>query len=151
MKSIKWIIVSFVFFASCAIEPVPVNYGEDECFLCRMTIMDHRYGTEIVTDKGKVYKFDSIECLVEFYEENQGGEEEFSLVLFTPFDQPGKLVNAYESHVLHSKALPSPMGMYLTAFESQATAMSFKEQYEGKVYCWEGLTENFNVLKLAGR
>jgi copper chaperone NosL len=115
-----------------------------------MTIMDHRYGTEVVSDKGKVYKFDSIECLVEFLEDRKNGEESFSLILCTPYDQPGKLVDATQSHVLHSKGLPSPMGMYLTAFEDEATAMSFKGIHGGKVYCWEGLNENFQVIRLRG-
>ncbi len=136
--------------AACAVEPEPIHYGEDNCVHCQMTIMDHRYGTEIVTDKGKVYKFDSVECLVEFLQEKEGGEEAFSLVLFTPYDQPGKLVNAYESHVLHSRNLPSPMGMFLSAFETEATAMSYKESHGGKVYCWEGLRENFEVLRVVG-
>jgi copper chaperone NosL len=75
---------------------------------------------------------------------------EYRYVLFTPFDQPGKLVDAYSCHVLHSKDLPSPMGMFLTAFETEATAMNFKETYGGKVYCWEGLLENFKVIRWSG-
>ena len=139
------------FTFSCSIQPEPILYGEDNCVACQMTIMDRRYGTEIVTDKGKVYKFDSIECLVEFIEENENKGTEFTLVLFTPFDQPGKLVDAYESYVLQSRNLPSPMGMYLTAFETESAAMNFKEQYGGKVYCWDGLRENFKVIRSLGR
>ncbi len=52
--------------ASCGSNPEPINYGHDECEFCRMQISDNRYGAELVTDKGKVYKFDSIECLIEF-------------------------------------------------------------------------------------
>ncbi|MGB5288980.1 MAG: hypothetical protein WBN42_10875, partial [Ignavibacteriaceae bacterium] len=47
--------------ASCGSKPEPINYGKDECEFCRMQISDNRYGAELVTDKGKVYKFDSIE------------------------------------------------------------------------------------------
>lgn len=140
-----------IILGACAIEPEPIRYGEDNCVHCRMTIMDHRYGTEIVTDKGKVYKFDSVECLIEFMEDNKDGDEKFSLVLVTPFDQPDKLVNAYESHVLHSQDLPSPMGMFLSAFETETAGLSFKESHGGKLYPWKGLLENFNALKAAGR
>ncbi|MCU0370502.1 MAG: nitrous oxide reductase accessory protein NosL [Bacteroidales bacterium] len=151
MKKILYLFpLLLLFTSSCSIKPEPIQYGEDNCIACQMTIMDRRYGTEIVTNKGKVYKFDSVECLVEFYQENNGGEEEFNLVLFTPFDQPGKLVNAYESHVLHCENLPSPMGMFLTAFETEATALSFKEQYGGKMYCWNGLMENYKVIRWSG-
>ncbi|NTV84241.1 MAG: hypothetical protein HGA23_08080 [Bacteroidales bacterium] len=151
MKLTALILSLLLISVSCSIKPDPIQYGEDNCVHCQMTIMDHRYGTEIVTGKGKVYKFDSIECLVEFLEENKDTGEAFSYILFTPFDQPGKLVDAHESHVLHSKNLPSPMGMYLTAFETEASAMNFKDQYGGKVYCWEGLQENFSLLRTAGR
>ena len=144
-----FVIVLLVSF-SCSVKQEPIHYGEDNCVLCQMTIMDHRYGTEIVTGKGKIYKFDSVECLVEFMLENHGKGEEFRFVLFTPFDQPGNLVDAHKSHVLQSKNLPSPMGMYLTAFEKEATAMSYKEQYGGKVYCWDGLNENFQVIRSKG-
>jgi copper chaperone NosL len=115
-----------------------------------MTIMDRRYGTEIVTGKGKVYKFDSVECLVEFLEDKKDGNEEFKLVLVTPFDRPGNLVNARESHVLHSRNLPSPMGMYLTAFETENAANTFQQKHGGKVYSWTGLVENFMVMKSVG-
>jgi copper chaperone NosL len=115
-----------------------------------MTIMDHRYGTEVVSDKGKVYKFDSIECLVEFLEDKENGEEKFSLVLFTPFDQPEKLVNAFDSYVLHSKNLPSPMGMYLSAFETESAATQFQGQYGGKLYDWEALNKNFKIIRVNG-
>jgi copper chaperone NosL len=150
MRGYAIITVLLILLSACSIEPEPIHYGEDNCVHCEMTIMDNRYGTEIVTDKGKVYKFDSIECLIEFMDDRKKGEEEFSLVLFTPFDQPGKLVDAYQSHVLHSRNLPSPMGMYLTAFEKEATAISYKEQYGGKVYCWDGLNENFQVIRTKG-
>ena len=29
-----------------------------------MTIVDPRYGAELVTTKGKVYKYDAVECLI---------------------------------------------------------------------------------------
>ena len=151
MKRATLLLFLFTVLTACTVEPEPINYGEDNCVHCQMTIMDHRYGTEIVTDKGKVYKFDSVECLVEFLQENEGGKEKFSLVLITPFDQPGMLMNARESHVLHSLKLPSPMGMCLTAFGTEGAAMSYKESHGGKVYSWEGLLESFEVIKKVGR
>ena len=143
--------VMVILLAACTVEPEPILYGEDNCMHCQMTIMDHRYGTEIVTAKGKVYKFDSIECLVEFFVEKNTGNEEFSLILFTPYNQPGKLVDVHKSHVLHSRNLPSPMGMYLTAFETENEALSFKEKNGGKVYDWEGLLENYKLIRTVGR
>jgi copper chaperone NosL len=150
MKYISILSFCLVISTACSVRPDPIHYGEDNCVHCEMTIMDHRYGTEVVTDKGKVYKFDSIECLVEFLEDKENGEEKFSLVLFTPFDQPEKLVNAFDSYVLHSTNLPSPMGMYLSAFETESTATQFQGEYGGKLYDWEALNSNFKILRING-
>jgi len=150
MKLVYVLSLFVVLSTACSVEPEPIHYGEDNCVHCQMTIMDHRYGTEIVTDKGKVYKFDSIECLVEFLQGRKDGKENFSLVLFTPFDQPDKLVDAGTSHVLHSRKLPSPMGMYLSAFETESTARQFQGQYGGKLYDWEALNSNFKILRVNG-
>ena len=53
-----------ILISACSKGPQPINYGEDECEFCKMMVMDKRYGAELVTDKGKIYFFDSIECLV---------------------------------------------------------------------------------------
>jgi copper chaperone NosL len=133
--------------SSCTVEPEPIHYGEDICAHCQMKIMDKRYGTEIVTDKGKVYKFDSVECLVEFMEQTNKPKEKFSLFLVTPFDQPGNLQDAHNSQFLHCKNLPSPMGMYLSAFSTKEAASLFYEQYGGTIYDWNGLVKNFDVIR----
>ena len=53
--------------SACSKGHQPINYGEDECEFCKMMVMDKRYGAELVTDKGKIYFFDSIECLAVSY------------------------------------------------------------------------------------
>lgn len=136
---------------SCSVSPEPIQYGHDNCVECQMTIMDQRYGTEIVSGKGKVYKFDSIECLVDFLDKNENGDETFSYILFTSFDQPGKFVDASECQVLFSKNLPSPMGMYLTAFETIQAAEKFKAEFGGTLQSWTSLRENFDVIRLKSR
>jgi copper chaperone NosL len=78
-------------FISCSKVPEKINYGEDHCMNCEMTIMDKRYGAEIVTVKGKVYKFDSVECLVEFLKQGKVSTENVNLVLVTPFNHSEQL------------------------------------------------------------
>jgi copper chaperone NosL len=48
--------------AGCATGPTPIHYGSDACEHCRMVIADPRYAVELVTETGKVLKFDAIEC-----------------------------------------------------------------------------------------
>jgi copper chaperone NosL len=55
-----------IMLIACNPERKPIQYGEDKCAFCRMSIVDQRFGGEIVTQKGKVYMFDAVECMVNY-------------------------------------------------------------------------------------
>ncbi|WP_457639374.1 nitrous oxide reductase accessory protein NosL [Persephonella sp.] len=115
--------------------PVPINYGQDECEYCRMKITDPRYGSELVLKTGKVYKFDSIECLAAYYIENKDKEKIHSL--WVPDFLTKEFIPARSAVYLHSPDLPSPMGLNLTAFKNQQELEKVKEKYGGEVMNWE--------------
>lgn len=58
------IIVIAVFFISCSKEPVPFDMGKDVCEHCKMTIVDPKWGAQLITSTGKNYKYDVIECMI---------------------------------------------------------------------------------------
>lgn len=122
---------------ACSVKPVEIQYGKDNCHRCEMTIMDRRYGAEIVTAKGKVYKFDSVECLMDFLQNSMPKKEKIEYTLVTSFDEPGHLCCALGSFYLHSKDLPSPMGKYLTAFDEKTVAERYQQSHGGKLYSWD--------------
>jgi copper chaperone NosL len=64
--------LAVLLLAACAAGgPRPIAYDRDVCGFCRMTVGDPRYGSELVTTRGKVYTFDSVECLASYYLANQ--------------------------------------------------------------------------------
>lgn len=123
-------------FSSCTPEPEPIQYGFDACAHCKMTITDVRYGAEAVTKKGKVYKFDSIECMAAYLQE-QDMEAEILHKLVTDFEQPERLIAVESAAILQSEALPSPMGMFLTAFGEQERAQYFQQERGGQLLNWQ--------------
>ena len=140
-------IIAFVFLmASCSIGPEPIVYGHDGCAYCEMTIMDQRYGTELVTSKGKIFKFDSVECLVKYLKDGEVDQQNIKLVLLTPFNHPETLEDANSSYILHSQNMPSPMGMFLTAFKDEATAKKIQQENGGTIYTWQELLDKFENL-----
>jgi copper chaperone NosL len=147
MKKSLLSMIIILLFVSCSIRPDKINYGEDHCVNCEMTIVDKRYGTEIVTVKGKVYKFDSVECMVEFLKDGKVNKENAGLILVTPFNHPEDLVDAGTSKVLYSKNLPSPMGKYLTAFKDETEAAPFKSEFGGVLFSWEDLLKEYDKIK----
>lgn len=131
-------VVLTLFITSCSRGPVPIEYGKDECALCRMTIMDKRFGSETVNSKGKAYKFDSVECLVNYTNNNDVADYKNYV---TQFDKPGELVEAENVQYLISEDIPSPMGENISVHSSDKDLT----QYKGGalIFNWNELLNNF--------
>jgi len=126
---------------SCGSEPEPINYGQDECEFCRMQISDNRYGSELVTDKGKVYKFDSIECLIEFaLTKNLVGDANQKF-LVTDFATPETFLDATNAFYAHNENFRSPMGLNVSAFDSEISRQKFVAENSGQILNWIDVIE----------
>jgi copper chaperone NosL len=126
---------------SCSSEPEPIDYGQDECEFCRMLITDNKYGAELVTDKGKIYKFDSIECMIEFsLVKNTLGDINNKL-LITGFYDPGNFINARKSFYVKNDKFRSPMGLNVTAFNNEEKAQKFLAENGGEKLSWVEVIE----------
>ncbi len=133
-KSLIGIIILLYLFA-CSAEPKLIDYGKDNCHFCGMTIMDNKHAAEVVTTKGKVYKFDAIECMIRYIDRNM--DQEYAHQLISDFSNPGELINAEQSIFLISKSLPSPMGAFLSGFSSNEKAQLMLTMKGGTLYNWE--------------
>ncbi len=136
-------LLALLLLVACSPEPQPIEYGLDACYACRMNIVDARHAAELVTEKGKIYKFDAIECMVPYYN-NHSDETPFALVLVSDYAQPGALIDGRTSQFLISEAIPSPMGGNLSALASREEADQLLEDNGGDVYDWSQLREYFN-------
>jgi copper chaperone NosL len=102
-----------------------------------MTIVDKIHGAEIVTDKGKVFKFDAAECLIHYYDELESVEG--YQLLSNYFETPEAFVPMEEATFLISENIPSPMGAFLTAFKTNDKALEVRKIKGGELYNWEEL------------
>ncbi|WP_162416016.1 nitrous oxide reductase accessory protein NosL [Cyclobacterium roseum] len=118
---------------SCSVSPEPIKFGEDHCAHCKMKIMDPRFGGELVTTKGRIYKFDAVECLVPYLQEN--ASMEFGHTLAIAYDEPKKLVDVRELSFEIDSSYRSPMGGNLAAFRQSQNAMG------NELISWEELKE----------
>jgi copper chaperone NosL len=128
-------------FFSCNVSPKPIDYGNDGCHFCKMTIVDKVHAAEIVTNKGKIYKFDATECMVNFMKEFDTSEIE--LYLSNNYTEPGILINATQATFLISKNVPSPMGAFLSAFKNKTDAEKMQSEKGGELYTWDELLVKF--------
>ncbi|REE80922.1 copper chaperone NosL [Lutibacter oceani] len=143
-KFLKPIIGAFIllFTISCKVEPESIVYGEDQCSFCRMNIVDKTHAAQFVTKKGKQFKFDAIECLVNDLSEKN--EANLSLILVANYGNPGEMIDAKTAMYLISSAIKSPMGANLSAVENSEKINELQQQYSGKTYTWVSLKKHFS-------
>ena len=113
-----------------------------------MMIMDQRYGSELVTEKGKVYTFDAAECLIEYLHYNEEMADAAKFLLVTPYTDPNHLIDARTATYLVSQQMPSPMGAYLTAFTDREEAAAFQSTKGGVLYTWDEIYKDFKSIRL---
>ncbi len=131
------LLVFSVMIGSCSNEPKPIIFGTDNCDYCKMTISDQRYGAEVVTTKGRIYKFDDLHCIKGFLvDEFVEPENVYSLWLID-FSMPETLIKAEESFLLLNDQLQSPMGSNIAAFAVEDSLKKYYSTYSGTEMKWE--------------
>lgn len=139
MQTLKhyYLVALMLLVFGCNVSPKAIDYGNDGCHFCKMTIVDKVHAAEIVTKKGKVYKFDATECMINFM--NDFETSEIKLYLSNNFTEPEKLIDATKATFLISENIPSPMGAFLSAFKNKQDAIETQSKKDGTLYNWEEL------------
>ena len=104
--------------SSCDAGPQPIRYGQDECSDCGMIISDRRFGAEIITRKGKVFKFDDVGCMTSFVERGVIPRDAVRSSLVSDFNRANTFIALEQAVFLKSEALKSPMRSDCAAFAS---------------------------------
>jgi copper chaperone NosL len=130
------IVAIILIFTSCSSIPEPFNYGIDDCYTCKMGIIDKKYGGEIITRKRKVYKFDDVICMVRFLKSGGIKEEEIKQTLVINFEKENNFINAQNAVFFVSSELKTPMSSNTGAFATEEAARKFKTGKEGQLLKW---------------
>lgn len=110
-----------------------------------MVLTDKRFGAEIVTAKGKVYKFDSIECMHGF-EKSEAAKlgEDYSRFLVDTTNN-GELIPADKAFITHDPHLHSPMGKGLLVSGSESALKTFAgSQAPGPIEPWSAFKQSLD-------
>lgn len=126
--------------------PKEIQYGVDQCDYCKMTIADQSFGSELITQKGKVLKYDSIECLaaadIGFADKLQDVHSRW----VTDFKKPGQFLDANTAWIVASERQKSPMGVGLLATGSEQVAQQLIDESGGRIV---SLSEIREIVKAA--
>lgn len=145
MKNTTQTLLAFILliFMSCSMEPEKINYGADACHFCQMTIVDQQHASQYVTSKGKQFKFDAIECMLNEFSEKTTNN--IDVILVADYGNPGTMTDAINATFLISPEIKSPMGAFLSAFAEKEMAEKSLQQNSGKLYTWTSIKEKYLV------
>lgn len=136
------LIMSAFFFSSCSTGPQAINFGVDNCDYCVMTIVDEHFGAEVVTNKGKAYKFDDLHCLNEFLEEGKVTETDINEIYYIDFANPSNFIVASNALLLQGEAIKSPMASNIATFSEIDSLKKYQEYFNAKEIQWEDYKNN---------
>jgi len=126
-------------FSSCSAQPEPIKYGQDNCYFCKMGMADQKFGAEVITKKGKVYKFDDIHCMVSFLKTGTLKQDEIKQNVVINFEKQNDFIDVKDAFFFTSPQIKSPMGSNTGAFANEASAQAFKADKEGTLTQWNEL------------
>jgi copper chaperone NosL len=122
----------------CSSGPQPVQYGQDNCSFCKMTFTDIRFGGEVCTKKGKVFKFDDVHCLLESLKAGVPAHRDIGGIYLVDFEKGG-WIGAADALLLRSAGFHSPMGGDIAAFAGMEALQRNQQQFNGQIVIWKEL------------
>ncbi len=132
-----------IVISACTVEPEPLVYGQDACYTCKMTLMDKKFGAEIVTKKGKIYKFDDVSCMLDFHNSGDELEENMAYRLVVDYAKPETFIDATNSYYVKSDSIRSPMASGIAAFGDDKEFTKVRKKYNGILMSWGEVVTQF--------
>jgi len=118
----KYLVLSTLFLlllsACISQDPKEINLHTDECAYCKMVVSDRQFASQLVSDKGKSYPFDSIECMAAYAYQTPDIAENANLYV-TDYTQRGEWLPLNRADIYHAEGVPSPMGLSLFALPGE--------------------------------
>jgi copper chaperone NosL len=123
-------------FFSCSnnTKAVPIKLNVDNCDFCKMSIADGKYGAEVLTEKGRTYKFDDIMCMMNYCKENSNTI--ISAYYVHDFTQDNVLIPVTTAHFISGGTITTPMRGGVVAFSSEKDAKEFGTKLNAELITW---------------
>ncbi|MCV9901050.1 nitrous oxide reductase accessory protein NosL [Exiguobacterium sp. N5] len=126
--------------SSASAEPFEIKWGETECEVCKMKIMDKQFAAEAIMENEKGYAFDDIGCLMrDWYPEQK--EEDIAAMYVKDFNTR-EWVELDEAMFVYDKESKTPMAYNILSFAKEADAEAYIEENGGDMMDFEQLKDH---------
>lgn len=137
IQPVLFLLLSVSFFGCASDKAVPIKLNSDSCDFCRMSISDGKYGSEVITEKGRVYKFDDISCMIRYCKENSATKMKSFYV--HDYNQHNVLIPAENAFFLSGGSIHSPMRGNIIAFKTEAESKTVQVKVEAESIDWKAI------------
>ncbi|MBS1688565.1 MAG: nitrous oxide reductase accessory protein NosL, partial [Bacteroidetes bacterium] len=98
-----------------------------------------RFAAEILTSKGKAYKFDDMGCLLKYMSENNLPNSDAKIFVANYSNPTASFLDANTAIYIHSEALKTPMNGDYAAFSDEKNAVIPGDNSHGGLLKWQDL------------
>lgn len=116
---IFFVAILIISLGSCSLDPEPIAYGKDLCHFCKMGIIEKGFASEIVTKKGKVYKFDDLGCMVNTLKSGDLDQNTLAHVVVIQHNTEQEFVEVNDAVFLKASKIKSPMNFNYACYKSK--------------------------------
>lgn len=139
MKLVYYILL-FTFLPSCSTkEADPIKLSVDGCDYCKMKIADGKFGAELITTKGRVYKFDDMHCMINYHKENKNSKVQAFYI--HDFNQVNVLIPAETAFYIKDGQINSPMHGNIIAVKTKVEADQLATDFKAVATSWNEISK----------
>ncbi|WP_343586439.1 nitrous oxide reductase accessory protein NosL [Flavobacterium sp.] len=131
------LLVPAFLFSCSGDKPVPIKLNTDNCDFCMMGISEGRHGAEIITEKGRAYKFDDIACMAHYCKEHK--DTKIKAYYVHDYAKNNELIKTENAFFVSGGTIKSPMNGNIAAFSNKSEAKAFEAESKGVEIEWTAI------------
>jgi copper chaperone NosL len=137
-KTSAAVVIALLLLSACTSSvPKPIKLNVDHCDFCKMKISDGKFAAEVITEKGRYYKFDDIACMIQYIKSNT--DVAYNSILVNGYLNGNTLMPAQSSFYIKGGSVSSPMHGDVAAFGSEKDAVMYAGKLNAELTSWSEL------------
>ncbi len=122
-------------------EPKPIKLNSDTCDFCKMTISNGKYASELITKKGRLYKFDDVSCMIKYVKANTDLVD--AKLFVTNYSNENQFIPVEKGFYLLGGTISAPMGGKVVAFDTDKDATDLQTKLGAEKASWQTILDTY--------
>jgi copper chaperone NosL len=135
------VLLSVTLFSCNSNEPKPIKLNSDTCDFCKMTISNGKFASELITKKGRFYKFDDVSCMIKYIKADTDLVD--AKLFVTNYSNETQFIPVEKGFYLFGGTISAPMGGKVAAFDTDKKATDLKTKLEAEKASWQTILDTY--------